>query len=863
MRNRSYWGWVIAALLLVGVPAMGVPENHAELKLKHPDAYHSLVTYRDFDVTQFLKGDYSAQTGRRVLERLGKAWLADKQDRQEIEKALAFPDSESPRMIDVIGRISKRLLIRALKKTGTIAFVRRRSYGLRGTNATMFSHRTDRGSAVCIYDPADGSINEIFTTEAGFIADIHPSFDGKKLLMTYKEHYSEAGKSTFHIWEIAVDGSGLRQLTHGPWHDFTPVCYPDGRIVFSSTRVESFSVCQNYLACALYACKEDGSDIRRFDWTTLCTVSPSLMSDGSIIASRWEYQDKTLFTWQGLWTINPNGRELKLYYGNTLTIPEALYGPRQIPETDLVLYTMAGHHHPPVSDIAIADRKQGIENPKATWKITNTTQLEPRSGKTWRETRGGGDIVDFNAYCDPWPFCRELSVVSYGGDRSLPASLVLLDHGGTTYPLFCDVDRYRGCYSPVSLTPRKKPIAIPGDCPQEPGTGTFFVQDVYQGLLAQGVKRGQVKKLRVFRQVPKKYNTEGPRVFDHYPVLGLGSYYVKEYYGTVPVYENGSAYFEVPSNVELYFEAVDAKNKEIQRMGSVTQITAGETVACVGCHEDRLNAPKASRQAMKRLTLPADKIMPPSWGAGPVDYLKQVQPVWDQHCVECHNGKRADGGVDMTADRTRFFNMSFDSLCMSDSANLGYFKDNRFIEYYFLGFGPGGVFPAMKSGSQVSKLTAMLEKGHHDVKLNAEEYERIFVWIDANVPYYSTWDMTRPHTQGGRDLMSLPKGVNDPALAGWQKVVHGFLKEHGQKLTSASINFTRPELSRIIMRNLAQSAGGWAQDEKAIFKETTHPEYAKLLSALRLAAKSVEKYPRIDMPGAKAIPQQRDFGKIY
>ncbi len=855
--------FLIISLLLMINTSLALPENQTVLKNKYPDAYHTLVSYRDFDVARFLKGEYSARTGRLVLERLGKAWLADKKDLQEIEKALELPNSDSPKMLDAIEVLSKRLHQRALGRTGKIAYVRRRSYGLKGTNATMFGRRTDRGAAICIYDPANGSVKEIFKTEEGFIFDIHPSFDGKKLLMTYKEHYAEVGKSTFHIWEINVDGSGLRQITDGPWHDFTPVYYPDGRIIFSSTRVESFSVCQNYLACALYVCRGDGSDMRRFDWTTLCTITPALMSDGSIIASRWEYQDKTLFTWQGLWTINPNGRQLQLYYGNTLVVPESLYGPKQIPDTDLVLYVMAGHHHPPISDIAIVDRKKGIENPKASRKITDTTNLKVRLGKTWRESRGEGDIVDYNAYCDPWPYCKELSVVSYGSDRTLPAGLVLLDHGGTTYPLYRDNDNTGGCYSPVSLVPRKKARVIPGDCPQEPGTGKFFVQDVYQGLLEQGVKRGQVKKLRIFRHVPKKYNTEGPRVFDHYPVVGLGSYYVKDYYGTVPVDENGSAYFEAPSNVELFFEAVDEKNKEIQRMGSVVQITTGETISCIGCHEDRLNAPPVSLHARERLSRAPDKITPPSWGAGPVDYVKQVQPVWDKHCVGCHNGENPKGKVDMTGDKTRFFNMSFDSLCMLDSPNLGYFQNYEFIEYYFIGFGPSGVFPALKTGSQVSKLTKMLEEGHHDVKLSKDDFERVYAWIDANVPYYSTWDMTRPYTQGGRDLMALPKGVEDPELSKWPQMVRSFLKEHNQKLTSASINFSNPELSRILLRNLAKTAGGWVEDEKALFKDKSDPRYVRLLNALQVAGKALDKYPRVDMQGAKVVPQQRNFGKCY
>ena len=112
--------------------------------------------------------------------------------------------------------------------------------------------------------------------------------------------------------------------------------------------------------------------------------------------------------------------------------------------------------------------------------------------------------------------------------------------------------------------------------------------------------------------------------------------------------------------------------------------------------------------------------------------------------------------------------------------------------------------------------------------------------------------------------MVLPRGVKDKEFGEWKKVVDKFLKTNKQRLTSASINFSNPELSRMLMRNLARSAGGWVKDEpKAIFKSKDDPEYKKLLEALRTAGRAVKKYPRIDMPGAKAIPQQRDFGKVY
>lgn len=228
-------------------------------------------------------------------------------------------------------------------KIPKLVFVRRKDgYGMNGTNGTMFAHRTGKGSTIEIFDPNNPGTppQVIFSTDDGFVWDVDVSWDGTKILFTHKTKNNEP----FHIWEMNTDGTNLRQLTDGPWHDFNAIYYPDGRIVFASSRVESYAYCQDFLASALYICEADGSDMRRFDFTTLCSMKPAVMDDGSILFTRWEYQDKNIFMWEGLWTILPDGRQLQLYYGNTINVPNARYGGRPIPGTGDVMLTMEAHH---------------------------------------------------------------------------------------------------------------------------------------------------------------------------------------------------------------------------------------------------------------------------------------------------------------------------------------------------------------------------------------------------------------------------------------------------------------------------------------------------------------------------------------
>ena len=626
-------------------------------------------------------------------------------------------------------------------------------------------------------------------------------------------------------------------------------------------------MCQNFLACALHICNADGSNLRRFDFTTLCTITPAVLPDGSIICTRWEYQDKNIFSWQGLWTIHPDGRQLKLYYGNTLTIPNSRYGPKPIPGTNKVMITMAAHHHPPVGDIAIVDRSLGLENPMGCRQITFETSYRVTKGKDFRDRNWGpGDAFFPWAYADPWPIFDDLSLVAYGGPSpeeggSGQTRICLLTDHGVVFDLYSEPG-VSFCF-PVPLNSRPVPASIPGEVPTEAGEGTFFVPDVYQGLSEQGVMRGQVKELRVWQQIPKKYNTEGPRFHDHYPLVGFGSYYVKRNLGSVPVDENGSAYFTAPSNVELYFQALDKSGKEISRMGSVTQITTGETVSCIGCHENRLSPPPPARAAaMARLEHPPDPLRPPPWGAGNVDYVGQVQPVLEKYCARCHSGEAPAGKIDLSGDKTRFFNMSYETLCLGG-----------WVDYYYINRGPTGVFPAMQTGSMVSRLTKLLESKHQKVDVDPESRRRIYSWIDANVPYYGTWDMTRPHTMGGRDTWADKKGLLPwilkiqktmkqiaPASPADKKYEALAKRESGSHL---DINLTHPQWSRLLLDHLAKSSGGTAPDDKALFKSKEDPNYQTILRAIEEGKRLLEATPRMDMPGAVPIPQNRDFGKVF
>mgnify|MGYP000965397984 CR=1 FL=1 len=116
------------------------------------------------------------------------------------------------------------------------------------------------------------------------------SYDAQKVLLCFKPH----NEKSFHLYEINVDGSDLRQLTDGPYDDLDPIYLPDDdHIVFSTTRGHTYVRCMPPTnAFVLARSRRDGGDIYLISANNEPDYLPSIMHDGRILYTRWEYTDK-------------------------------------------------------------------------------------------------------------------------------------------------------------------------------------------------------------------------------------------------------------------------------------------------------------------------------------------------------------------------------------------------------------------------------------------------------------------------------------------------------------------------------------------------------------------------------------------
>ena len=270
--------------------------------------------------------------------------------------------------------------------------------------------------------------------------------------------------------------------------------------------------------------------------------------------------------------------------------------------------------------------------------------------------------------------------------------------------------------------------------------GTYYVQDVYAGAALTNVPRGTVKSLRVvaleFRAAGiGKSGNHGPAggALVSTPVAkGNGTWDVKRVLGSVPVEADGSAFFTVPALTPLYFQLLDSRGYVVQTMRSWSTLLPGENSSCVGCHENKNTAPLSKSPAQPSIRKGPSPLLPFYGPPRGFSYPKEIQPIWDRHCIRCHTGETNHPFSLMSTphedrESKRMWSESYLNLTAK-----GY--PNPIVNWANIQSVPS-MLPPYFAGSAKSKLMTLLESGHHDVKLRREDLDKIACWIDLLVPF--------------------------------------------------------------------------------------------------------------------------------
>jgi len=665
------------------------------------------------------------------------------------------------------------------------------------------------GGKLCRLDLETGETTSLIDDPEGGVRDPHMHYDGRTILFSYRK----GGQPYYHLYEINVDGTNLRQITDGPYDDIEPVYLPDGDIVFCSSRCNRMVNCYFVRVAVVYRCSRDGGDIRALSTNIEQDNTPWILPDGRILYQRWEYIDRSQVQFHHLWTMNPDGSGQMVYYGN-MHGGTVMIDAKPIPGTGKVVASFSPGHgrKEHAGYVTIVDPALGPDDRDSARRLTNDA--------IWR---------------DPYPLSEDCFLVA--GEST---DIHVLDGQGRSMPIYelPDADKQAGLWvhepRPVRPRPRERMLSSAIDPARL--TGRVYVQDVHVGRNMTGVTPGEIKNLMVLEVLPKPVNFSGGQE----PLSMGGTFTLERILGTVPVEPDGSAFFDVPAMRSLFLVALDENNLSVKRMQSFMTVQPGENLSCVGCHENRTSAPPPTRvgMAMRR---PPSRITPISDVPDVYDFPRDIQPILNAHCVACHDyeksaqgGPRA-GGVILAGDRGPRYSHSYATMT----------RRRLFVD----GRNGGGNRAPRSIGSSASRVLTMVDGQHHGVRVSACEKKVLRLWIESAAPYPGTYAALG---SGMARVPSVPKEI-------WERRCASCHKDR-QPDTELSCNLTRPEKSLLLLCPLAPEAGGFGMARRIkdgdtektetvhVFDSAEDPDYLTILKNIADAGDHLDRIKRFDMP---------------
>jgi cytochrome c553 len=727
-------------------------------------------------------------------------------------------------------------------------------------NFGYYSHDPDRkaygiGGRLYRLDLDSGNLTTLLADDRGGVRDPCVHYDGNSILFSYRP----GGTDNYHLYRINRDGTGLRPLTDGPFDDIEPAWLPDGDIVFVSSRCKRWVNCWLTQVAVLHRCRPDGTHIRPLSSNNEHDNTPWPLSDGRILYTRWEYVDRSQVHFHHLWAMNPDGAGQMTWFGN-LNPGITMIDAKPVPGSEKIVASFSPGHGQREHDGTI-------------------TLVDPRAGPDAKDL--ARPISRGSHFRDPWAFSEDCFLAASG------ATLVVMDPGGRSETILKlpapDVAAGLECHEPRPLAPRAREPVIQARTRPEQSTGRFLLADVNHGRNMVGVGHGEIRKLLVLETLPMPIHYTGGME----PISYGGTFTLERILGTVPVEPDGSAYFEVPALRSVFFVALDEHDLSVKRMQSFVTAMPGEVSSCAGCHEHRAQTPQAAFHETLAVRKPPEQIQPIRDAPEVFDFPRDVQPVLDALCGDCHGYERTPRGgpragrLLLSGDRGPIYSHSYYMLTIGRL-----FADGRNE--------PKSNYAPRTLGSAASRLLKMLDGSHYGVKADDRQAKRLRLWIESGAAYPGTyaalgcgmignysennqvntgrdWPATRAATEiigrrcGGchdRPERLLPADLADErGVSFWMPGL-----DDPRLLTSRHIvfNLSRPEKSLMLLAPLAGRAGGWGLCAKpagagssadagapngGVFETTDDPDYRAILAMIVAGKEFLEREtPRFDMP---------------
>jgi hypothetical protein len=554
---------------------------------------------------------------------------------------------------------------------------------------------------------ASGVKKNLTSWTGGDVNALDLSFDARELVFSGKA----PGEDRYHIFRINVDGTnpcdaaqgkvtqGPCQITMGPNDEVYPIYLPAGRIFYVTNRnVEGGAVPQfqdeyeRARTAQAATMKLDGSDQILGPRNVSHRVAPTLLSDGRILMTEWRHLgdvnegDLTIMQ-QDLTGVREGfGRESKGVANSYLRAREISPGQLivigtsrdrtyqagkilkvNLGGTDITQQSEARSSAEDLTPLVPADRTPSFKDVGRYYDVAPVPGSSDRFLTTWAD----GPV--------------ETEVLSMAKSHPDFGIYVFDAKSNTRYPVVNAPDTWE--QSPLAIVARNEPATLTPLFAAQGTTGTLIgAINVYDSTMFN-VAAGTAVKVRV---------SEGFSSEEGFPgEFGLSEFDGQARLGEVPINADGSFKAQIPANTPVRLQLIDKFGMAVATSGPGGNTAAepvwiqgrsGEARVCGGCHEDRIKpialAPGSSilqaagspdlftnvaRQQRLSTDFSYDKIMGVPWD-------KAVQPIFDAHCVECHDGTPGAANPSYTitdiTDMT-MFSFTFDLSAKPVTINAG------------------------------------------------------------------------------------------------------------------------------------------------------------------------------------------------
>jgi len=762
-----------------------------------------------------------------------------------------------PALAPAAGQLSDRFRAGPMAGVEDFVFAARRMNDTDGhwyANIGYYAHDPSRkawreGARLYRWNSTSGKLTTLLDDPRGGIRDPQVNYDATRILFSYRK----GGTENYLLYEISPDGTGLRQLTTGEYDDFEPTYLPSGDIVFVSTRCKRWVNCWLTQVATMHRCDANGGNLRALSSNNEQDNTPWPMPDGRLLYTRWEYVDRSQVDYHHLWTANPDGTAQMVWYGNQYP-GTVMIDAKPIPGSDKIVAIFSPGHgwREHAGPISVVDAKAGPDAPGRVKKIS-------------------GD----RPYRDPWAFSEDCFIAALDG------TLVVMDAAGQSQEIFrlpeADLKTGMHLHEPRPLMARPRERVIPERVALGEATGRLVLSDVYEGRAMKGVKPGEIKKLLVLESLPMPIHYTGGMD----PISYGGTFTLERIVGTVPVETDGSAYVELPALRSFFFVALDSQDVSVKRMQSFLTVQPGEVTSCVGCHEQRTRTPAIAPGGPAPLALRHAPSRPEPLAGVPevMDFPRDIQPILDTLCVDCHGYERTPAGgpragrLILSGDRGPMFSHSYYMLTIA-----GLFSDGRNQ--------PRSSYAPRSLGTGASRLLGLVDGSHYGRKATPAQLKLIKAWIETGAAYPGTYaalgcgmiggyaentevnlDNDWPTTRAGAAVLAsrcaachndparlLPASLSDErGVSFWQPALGDPRLNTSRHIV---FNLSRPEKSILLLAPLAEAAGGWglcrdtkSKEKVAVFADTKDPGYLALKAMCAAGQEHLDKTKRFDMPG--------------